>query len=181
MTNTRWIVYTIFVYLTTIPFSLAQNLKRFVWINTVCITFAVLCLSYIIIDSLFVITEPELRTKDPLVFFSFSHFLKFFGIANFSLEGVNLIIPIQSQMRRPKKFNFYLILTTGFDVLVSVFISVTCYTVIVILLKILDDSAQRSLRELKSVFSSPSLHYYSNQQKCKKILDLSETLTRFIC
>jgi hypothetical protein len=53
----------------------------------------------------------------------------FFGIANFSLEGVAMVMPIRGKMKQPRNFNKYLIWVTVGDVIFSVLLSNMAYFV----------------------------------------------------
>lgn len=64
------------------------------------------------------------------VVFSLHNFLKFFGIAGFSCEGVNLVLPIRNKMKNPRKFTKYLLNITIADIIYTVILGVLAYFIL---------------------------------------------------
>lgn len=129
MDSNTWAKITFFIFLTKLAFIFVEDLGKFVYVNTSCIVVAIILIFYISFD-ITLGTTPEPGTENfERILFGYRDFLKFFGIANFSLEGVSLIMPIRNKMKRQNRFIYYLIAVTIFDVGFSVLISDFAYKV----------------------------------------------------
>lgn len=136
LSNTQWFFYTLIVYFTCLPFIFIDDLKKFVAVNTLAVVLAFSALIYILTDLWSRLGQQNVAdnmwdeekvSNGVHVVFSFNHFLQFYGIASFSCEGVNLVLPIRNKMVDPRNFSKYLVSITVVVVLCSISLSVLAY------------------------------------------------------
>lgn len=129
MSGMTWAKITLMLFIITIPFIFVEDLGKFVYVNSACIFIAMIIIFYICFDVLGFPVPVVGTEQTQRIIFSLRGFFQFFGIANFSLEGISLVMPIRNKMKRRERFNTYLIAVTAFDVLFSIIISDFAYKV----------------------------------------------------
>jgi len=126
----QWGLYVFVAFIFTVPMSLISDFKNFVYINSCAVGVTFVCLFIVTFDVFATYLEVGVQADySTLTVFSFHNFVKFFGIAAFSIEGMSTVLPIKNKMREPQKFNYFVMSVTGIVCICTVIMSVFAYFV----------------------------------------------------